>query len=63
MADSLLSMKQVRSLISQQLVADIEAKPVVKTLPKPIKIPFTNNSYWYRSDIEMWIGNLKCLKA
>ncbi len=61
--DTLLSMEQVRSLISQQLIADIEAKPVVKTLPKPIKIPFTNNSYWYRSDIEMWIGNLKCLKA
>ena len=63
MADSLLSMDQVRSLISQQLARDFEAKPVVKTLPKPIKIPFTNNSYWYRSDIEMWIGNLKCLKA
>ncbi len=56
MTDSLLSLDQVGRLIQLQLAGAVEVKQIVTALPKPMKIPFTNTSYWFKSDIEKWIG-------
>ncbi|WP_153301327.1 helix-turn-helix transcriptional regulator [Endozoicomonas arenosclerae] len=48
MSDKLLSFPQVLTRVSRRSTQE-------KDFPRPIKLPFSNNAYWFKSDIESWM--------
>ncbi|WP_252177805.1 hypothetical protein [Endozoicomonas sp. 4G] len=48
MSDKLLSLPQVLSRVSRGSTEE-------EGFPKPVRLPFSNNPYWFKSEIEGWL--------
>ncbi|MGI9279201.1 MAG: helix-turn-helix transcriptional regulator [Endozoicomonas sp.] len=48
MSDKLLSLPQVLNRVSRRSTKE-------KDFPRPVRLPFSNNADWFKSDIEGWL--------